>query len=185
MLRIKALTDALERATRRLSELADTDGLTGIPNRRSFEDLYATEFERARRYHRPLAVLLVDVDHFKRVNDTHGHPAGDVALRAVAETLVAALRTCDRVARYGGEEFAVIAPETPPEGGRLLGERLRTRVESTEVPGPAGPLRLTISVGAAGWPGNGEPNRAALLKAADEALYAAKSAGRNRVILAR
>jgi diguanylate cyclase (GGDEF)-like protein len=186
MLRIKALTDELETAKRRLAELAETDALTGIPNRRAFDLLLTSELERARRYRRPLAVLVVDVDHFKRINDSRGHPAGDAALRAVAGSLAASLRRSDRVCRYGGVEFVVIAPETRYEGAGQLAERLRATIAMLQLPVTGDPLRLTVSIGVSSWDGvDPFPDSAALLSHADQALYEAKQAGRNRVVRRR
>jgi diguanylate cyclase (GGDEF)-like protein len=184
MLRIKALTDALDAANRRLSELADTDALTGIPNRRRFDVLCQSERERAQRYQRPLSVLMIDIDHFKRVNDTHGHAAGDDVLRAVARGLAETIRQSDHIGRIGGEEFAVIAPEIASSGAVALAERLRRHVEHTSVPGDIGLIKVTISVGIASWDGTGTLDLAALFEESDVSLYQAKHHGRNRVVLA-
>jgi diguanylate cyclase (GGDEF)-like protein len=183
MLRIKALTDALEAAKRRLAELAETDALTGLPNRRSFDLVHAAELERARRYRRPLSLLVIDVDHFKRINDARGHPAGDEVLRAVAEALAASVRRSDRVCRYGGEEFVVVAPETIGDGAGQLGERLRAVVAGLVVPIAGDPVRVTVSVGVATWDvTDPRPDGTALLARADQALYEAKQTGRDRVV---
>ncbi len=184
MLRIKTLTDALDDANRRLAELADTDPLTGIANRRRFETLFIAEYERSGRYHRPLSYLMVDIDHFKLVNDTHGHPVGDRVLRAVADGLVETLRQSDQMGRVGGEEFAIIAPEVSTSGALALGERLRRRIEQLELPVEDYILRVTISVGAVAWDGVASVDMGAIVKRADDALYQAKRNGRNRVTLA-
>jgi diguanylate cyclase (GGDEF)-like protein len=178
MLRIKSLTDELDALNRRLAELADKDGLTGIANRRRFDKLLTLEHERALRYRRPLALAIADIDHFKRINDTHGHAAGDEALKSVAQALAETLRRSDHCARMGGEEFGLIAPEIGPSGALALGERLRRRVERLAVAFP-----VTISIGVVTW--NGEDNIAipSLLEQADRALYQAKEGGRNRVAL--
>jgi diguanylate cyclase (GGDEF)-like protein len=181
MLRIKSLTDALDAANRRLSELADIDGLTQVPNRRRIEEWLHSEFERAKRYRRPMAVQLLDIDHFKRVNDTHGHAVGDAVLRTVAQALAATVRQSDHVGRWGGEEFLVVAPEVDRAGAVALGERLRRRVE-LETVAVEGGVGATVSIGAVAWDGRAETTAAALVKSADEALYEAKAAGRNRVI---
>jgi diguanylate cyclase (GGDEF)-like protein len=183
MLRIKSLTDALDAANRRLAELADTDGLTGIANRRRFDGLCAHEHERAQRYQRPLTLLLADIDHFKRVNDTYGHALGDAVLRAVASALAGSLRQSDHVGRLGGEEFGVLAPEVGPAGALALGERLRHAVEQMRVEAPDGPVEVSASFGAVAWDGQGTVEVATLLKRADDALYQAKQSGRNRVVL--
>jgi two-component system, chemotaxis family, response regulator WspR len=181
MLRIKSLTDALDAANRRLAELADVDGLTNIANRRRIEEKLRAEYERARRYRRWMALCLLDVDHFKSVNDTHGHAVGDAVLRTVAGVLASTIRQTDHVGRWGGEEFALVAPELDPTGLQVLGDRLRVRVEQATVAAAAS-VGATISVGAVAWNGRGETNVEALLKHADEALYEAKAAGRNRVV---
>jgi len=183
MLRIKTLTDQLDAANRRLAELAETDGLTQIANRRRFDQVLDIEHERAWRYQRPLSLLMVDIDHFKKINDTHGHAVGDVALKAVAAALAETIRLSDHVARLGGEEFGIVAPEVGPSGGLALGERLRRRVEALTVTSDHGSVPVTISVGVAAWDGLLKLDRDALCKQADDALYQAKQSGRNRVAL--
>lgn len=184
MLRIKSLTDALDEANKRLSELADTDGLTGVANRRRLEQLIASEHERAQRYKRPMSMLVLDIDHFKKVNDTYGHSTGDVALKAVARAVAATLRQSDHMGRYGGEEFVVLAPEVPPGGAQTFGERLRKRVEEVVIPlENEQTLKVTVSIGVVAWDGTGKLDAATLFKEADEALYRAKEGGRNRVVL--
>lgn len=182
LLRLKV---ALEQANQTLSRLAARDGLTGVANRRSFDNTLPREWERARRSGRPLTLVLTDVDYFKAYNDDQGHQAGDLALIAVAETLQqAAARSTDLVARYGGEEFAVILPETRPEAGCAVAERLRRWVSALQIPHARSPVVpwLTISIGVATLiPGRGEPPEL-LLGQADRALYQAKAAGRDRVV---
>jgi two-component system, cell cycle response regulator len=182
MLRIRQLTDALDAANRRLAELADTDALTGIANRRHFDATLAREVERAQRYRRPLAVAVCDLDHFKAVNDTHGHAAGDAILKAVAEALAGCVRNSDLVARVGGEEFGVIAPEVA-DGALVLCERIRHEVAALVVAHDERQLRCTISTGVVTWDGRSPATPAELFAQADECLYAAKAAGRNRVVL--
>lgn len=163
-----------------LDALARLDGLTGVANRRQFDVVLQAEWSRASRQESALSLLLIDIDHFKRFNDTYGHPAGDRCLREVAATLRAtAVRGGDLVARYGGEEFAVVAPATCAESARELGERLRAAVQAI----PAGilPQAVTISVGVAGMRPSLAQAPETLLAGADAALYAAKRAGRNRV----
>ena len=160
--------------------LATTDGLTGLLNRRTLATQLAARVREAQRYRRPLSLLLIDVDHFKKVNDTHGHPAGDAVLRGVAAVARAQARETDLVARYGGEELAVVLPETDAAGARAIAERLRAAVESTAHATDQGALRVTVSVGVATWPGGGQ-NGDELLTTADRALYRAKQTGRNRV----
>lgn len=158
------------------------DFLTGCYNRRGFDAHMRAEVGRARRYQRPLSLLLVDIDHFKWVNDSMGHPAGDYALRRLGQFLQSAFRNTDWVCRFGGDEFAVIFPETPKEEVARLAERLRSQIAALF---PDDTLRrsVTASVGVASLPADGdEPD--ALLKAADRAMYRAKGSGRNRVVLA-
>jgi diguanylate cyclase (GGDEF)-like protein len=181
MLRIKSLTDALDVANRRLAELADTDALTGLANRRRFDTMCAGEHERALRYQRPLSVLMIDIDHFKRVNDTWGHSVGDQVIQQVAQVLGVTVRQSDHVGRVGGEEFCVLAPEVSGAGALALGERLRRGVERLRID-PVG--EVTVSVGATAWDGMGNHAMGELLQQADQALYQAKESGRNRVTLA-
>jgi diguanylate cyclase (GGDEF)-like protein len=183
MLRIRALHKQLDAANRRLAELAETDPLTSLANRRGFDIGFSDEFSRARRYRRELAVLMVDIDHFKRVNDRHGHPAGDAVLRAVAQSLASEVRRTDRVGRLGGEEFAVLAPEITAAGALALAERLRRAVEELPIATDSGMIRVTISTGVRYWNGFDHTEMGDLLKHADEALYRAKQSGRNRSLL--
>jgi diguanylate cyclase (GGDEF)-like protein len=170
------------RLNSRLNELATHDALTAALNRRGLEEAVQRHF--GQRPPAPLRLLLVDVDHFKRVNDQHGHAVGDAVLRSLARTLAAELRAGDLVARWGGEEFLVVCPQSDAEHALALAERLRAAVQGTAHGMAAGAaVHCTVSIGlsaafnsAAGWE--------AALRAADEALYAAKNAGRNRVALA-
>jgi len=160
--------------------LATTDGLTGLLNRRTFNAALEQRLREAHRYNRPLSLLLLDVDHFKKVNDTYGHPAGDAVLRGIARLAQKQARETDLVARYGGEEMALILPETDAHGARVIAERLRKAVEGATHATDQGAVQVTLSVGVAVWPGGGESPED-LLAAADKALYRAKQAGRNRV----
>jgi diguanylate cyclase (GGDEF)-like protein len=181
----------MEAMNRRLEEISVRDALTGLYNRRYFADRLANEHERSARHKRPIALLMMDIDHFKRINDTYGHQTGDDVLRGVAQALVHQTRTIDVVCRYGGEEFAALLPETPFDGALLLAERLRERVALLEVkPRPSGdgdqaahtePLSCTISIGLAMLDRERMPKPDDLVAAADEALYGAKHGGRNRV----
>ncbi len=166
----------LERAHLDLLRLATRDGLTGLLNRRALFDALDAEVQRAARYGHPLSVILLDVDHFKEVNDSHGHAVGDEVLREIAARLGARLRRVDVVGRVGGEEFCVVCPETPAQEARLVAEDLRVVVASR----PLANLPVTISLGVATFAG-GSDTRDALLARADERLYAAKRAGRDRV----
>lgn len=165
----------------RTHHLASTDGLTELYNHRTFHERLSQEVDRAKRYERPLSLIMIDVDHFKVYNDTYGHPQGDVVLRELARLLKEGSRTSDTVARYGGEEFAIILPETDQSRAQNIGNRLREQVEEHVFPGeerlPSG--RLTISVGVATHRLNG--TKEVLLHTADTAMYMAKHAGRNCV----
>jgi len=164
---------------------AATDALTGAFNRRYLDRRLIEEAAGARRYGLPLAVMLLDIDHFKQVNDRHGHQAGDQVLAAVAQRVAEQLRESDVLARYGGEEFLVIAPHTPLPGAAELAERVRRSIESGEFSLPNEPagrgIRVTASIGVAST-GDGRDDAEALVHAADENLLRAKREGRNRVI---
>lgn len=167
---------------RRLEALATTDPLTRVLNRRALRERLITEGDRARRYESSLSLLLIDIDHFKQINDTFGHLAGDSALRELGALLEEAVRTVDIVARYGGEEFVVILPETVTEGGVVFAERLRECVASRAFDvGTEHPVHLTVSIGVATFPSASVTSTEDLFARADEALYRAKSGGRNQV----
>jgi diguanylate cyclase (GGDEF)-like protein len=175
---------ALDNATlfHTIRDLATRDGLTGLYNRRHFFEL-AGEIVTARRdAQRPTAAIMVDIDHFKAINDTHGHPAGDDVIREVGHRLSRAVRDTDLICRYGGEEFAVLLAEDTAEGALAAAERLLARVTERPIDTRAGALPVTVSVGLA------EPasssGAGALLSSADQALYVAKRGGRNRVAVA-
>ncbi|MDQ7833640.1 MAG: diguanylate cyclase [Desulfovibrionaceae bacterium] len=169
-----------KRAEEALRELATTDGLTGLLNRRRFMELGEAEIERTKRTGRPVSLIMFDVDHFKKVNDTRGHDVGDVVLVSLARTAKDALRTVDVLGRLGGEEFAAILPETGLEEAVAVAERLRRAVSGMGLAPNGEPLPVTISLGAVQGQGAGE-TLDDLLKRADEAQYRAKSAGRDRV----
>ncbi|MDD3518491.1 MAG: diguanylate cyclase [Chromatiales bacterium] len=167
-----------------LRSLAFVDGLTGVANRRRFDEALETEWRGCRRGHLPLALLMVDIDHFKRYNDRYGHQAGDECLRIVARTLKQGFgRARDLVARYGGEEFACLMPGSDLAGARTKAEELRQAIERCAIPHAASPVAdvVTLSVGVAALTPNGENTPSDLVAAADAALYSAKSEGRNRV----
>jgi diguanylate cyclase (GGDEF)-like protein len=163
-----------------LQELAITDSLTRVWNRRHFMHLVERELDRAKRYGGPLAILLIDLDHFKKINDTYGHDVGDEALKRVAEVSMTTLRRVDIFARYGGEEFAVAMPQTNLEHAVRAAERLRQSVAETPMVAHGSPLFITVSIGVT-VAGSLSADLSTVLKRADIALYQAKSNGRNRV----
>ncbi|MHB8771175.1 MAG: GGDEF domain-containing protein [Syntrophales bacterium] len=171
-----------ERADRENERLATLDSLTEIFNRRTFLELAKKEIARHRRTRRPLALLMVDFDHFKRINDTHGHLTGDAVLKSFTATTLTCLRQNDLFGRYGGEEFAILLPETDTEGAAAFADRLRSRVAEVCVEVGAASINCTISVGITGLNLADEADLDAILRVADEALFAAKAAGRNRVV---
>ncbi len=160
-----------------MQQQALTDGLTGCYNRRSFELQLERDLHLATRMRQPLSLIMLDLDHFKQINDQAGHDAGDVALRMLADTLRAELRAVDTAARFGGDEFVLILPQANHEGAQLVAERLRQRIEETIVPGFG---RVTASFGVATFPAHAS-SRDTLVVAADRALYNSKNAGRNRI----
>jgi len=177
-------TRELQELNLKLERLAVTDGLTGVYNHRRFQEALAAEVLRSQRSGRPVSVLMIDVDLFKRVNDSMGHPAGDELLRKLAQVIQSTLRQTDLLARYGGEEFAVLLPETPKSEGAGAAERIRLSVEEQVNQGGRWTQKVTVSVGVATWPENGKTPEA-LLVAADQALYAAKREGRNKVVTSK
>jgi two-component system, cell cycle response regulator len=182
--RIAELELRLRTAREEAVKLSLTDALTGVNNRRYLSDALPSEVARARRFRRPVSVVMCDIDHFKRVNDRHGHTAGDVVLREFAALLAAKIRVeIDWVARFGGEEFVVVLPETDLGGALLVAERLRAAVAALEVRHEAQAIRLTASFGVASvgavWPAGSVAEQ--LLAQADLCLYLSKKLGRNRV----
>jgi diguanylate cyclase (GGDEF)-like protein/PAS domain S-box-containing protein len=162
--------------------LAQRDPLTQAYNRHHFWQLASAEMARVQRYKRPLSVAMVDADHFKAINDVHGHDVGDLVLRMIVDTCHDSLRKNDVLARYGGEEFVVMLPETAQEGARAVMERVRERIESTSLELEHGKrVQITVSIGLAGIE-NPEDGIDTLLKRADAALYVAKRKGRNQVV---
>ena len=167
-----------------LEQMATRDPLTGLLNRREMSRVLDEELQRARRYQRPMAVLWVDFDHFKDVNDTYGHAAGDSVLRAISRLLLGSVRSVDSIGRFGGEEFVIVLPEMDLEEAQETAERLRRKV--AEEPQPLGngeAVPLTISVGVAVYPDHGQ-TASTLCAAADKAMYLAKDRGRNCVAMA-
>jgi two-component system cell cycle response regulator len=165
----------------RLEVLAHTDPLTQVVNRRALTMQLTSELDRARRYQSVLSLLMLDLDHFKTVNDTYGHLIGDDVLREVAGLLQTAIRSVDVVARYGGEEFVIVLPETPLAGAVTFAERIRAQIEHHPFCETQGPLSITASVGVAVYPADGVESVEDLFARADDALYRAKAEGRNAV----
>jgi len=171
------------RLLERNKQLAIRDGLTGLYNRRAFDEALVQAIAREDRRQGHLAVLLLDLDHFKKLNDTYGHQAGDAALRNAAAILQGHLRKGDLAARYGGEEFVVILPGTKEKGASKLADRVRQAIADAHLVFEGARISVTTSLGMAVWPGDGKDSEQ-ILSAADQALYAAKQGGRNRVVAA-
>ena len=178
----EALAIGLKEANIKLRELAIRDELTGLHNHRYFQDQLEQELTRCRRFKHPLSLLLLDLDFFKKVNDTYGHPAGDHVLREVGKTLTGLVRLSDTVARYGGEEFAIILPETSTSGGKVLAQRVRRGIEQLQISFDKQPIPITVSIGLASTDTADETrSKAEIISKSDQALYKAKQEGRNRV----
>src|SRR5689334_6181653 len=178
--------EAIQRANEQLEKLAQHDPLTGLANRRKFAERFEYDMARAVRGRTPLSLLMVDIDHFKAINDRHGHLAGDACLRALAALLLSSVRAVDMVARFGGEEFLVLQPEMSADQSLVAAERIRSHVHAhpVEIKKGALPVELTVSVGAATSMG-AELTLEGLIARADEAVYRAKREGRNRIAAAR
>ena len=180
--RLLETTTLLEEANERLERAASTDALTGIANRRVFDERLEIEWRRCRRNGQPLSVLMIDIDRFKRFNDLHGHVAGDECLQAVAMTLTNTLaRAADLVARYGGDEFGAILPESSQDEAVNLADELRRQIESLELEGRPAAAGITVSIGVATEVPSDGPSMADLIRSADANLYIAKNEGRNLV----
>jgi diguanylate cyclase (GGDEF)-like protein len=164
-----------------LEHLAREDTLTGLSNRRHFDERFQEEWQRALRYGHPLTLLLCDIDHFKQVNDAYGHTCGDTVLREVGQTLLRHSRASDVVARYGGEEFVILFCEASLGQALVAAERLRATIKALSFNQSSGSFHISMSIGVASSDGNPSTNPAQLLAEADEALYAAKGLGRDRV----
>ena len=176
---IATLGAAFNRMADELKARARTDDLTALPNFRAFRERIDAELDRADRYPERFGILVLDLDRFKKYNDTYGHLAGNEALRRVAQSIRETVRTVDFPARYGGEEFAVVVPQVDAPSLAAIAERLRANIE--KLPAPPDGAALTVSIGAALYPHDGA-DREALFRTADERLYEAKNAGRNRVV---
>lgn len=173
---------ALERANEQLAKLSMTDRLTGLLNRGTWENLVDAEYERFRRYGHATSLVMFDIDHFKPVNDTYGHLAGDEVIRHTAEVTRNNIRQSDSAGRYGGEEFGIILPETDAESARVICERIREAIEKSTVNTTAGDIGYTVSMGIAQLTDAPE-NYMQWMQKADEALYKAKESGRNKVVI--
>lgn len=182
-LKIKHLQDDLKRSNELLLELSNTDHLTGLFNRRFLMECLDKEVQRGRRKDGQVALLLLDIDHFKRVNDTHGHLQGDVVLQKVALHIQKELRSYDVAARYGGEEFVAVLPDTSLKEAFNVADRIRLSIQGMHFAGSLSNERVTVSLGVALFPARGIDDTDGLLRSADEALYQAKERGRNRVVV--
>lgn len=180
-LRLKQLYEALQEKNRQLQELANKDGLTGLYNHRYFHDQLCKDFLRARRYHESLSCVLLDIDYFKKFNDTYGHQTGDIVLSSLGQVIKDTVRDSDFAARYGGEEFAIVLYHTDGPAAFHVAERLRQVVEHCDVRDKDNVLHVTISLGVATFPHEQIRNHKQLVECADKALYKAKENGRNRV----
>jgi two-component system, cell cycle response regulator len=179
--RIVDLQKELMESNRQLELLSITDGLTQLHNHRFFQEEFARKFEEASRYEQPLSLALIDIDHFKKVNDTWGHAVGDEILKSVSRMFRDSVRKADVAARYGGEEFAVIMPQTDLEDARSFAEKVRSLIESEEIPTAAGAVPITVSIGISSIPENQLSSPLEMVESADKALYRAKEGGRNQV----
>lgn len=179
-LRIRRLQEALRKAIRELTLMSKTDALTGLSNRRAFMERSELEFARAARYKGKLGLIIMDIDDFKKVNDTYGHLAGDDVLKAVAGVLVKGLRQSDLAARFGGEEFAILLPETDLRNALTVAERYRNEVQKLSFEFEGRHVAVTISAGVAGYPETTLESVEELVRKADTGLYAAKENGKNR-----
>jgi diguanylate cyclase (GGDEF)-like protein len=185
-LRTKALQDQLREKNRRLEEvllqmetLAMTDQLTGLFNRRYFSSVIEKEFSRTMRYNHPSSCLMIDIDHFKRINDEYGHHAGDQVLKEVSRAMIMCLREADTVARWGGEEFVILLPDTARENALRVASRILTAVSTCKF--SSHPARITVSIGLASIPAPTIDTPDKFIAAADRSLYEAKTKGRNRI----
>jgi diguanylate cyclase (GGDEF)-like protein len=178
---LKKMLEEQKELVKNLERLANTDSLTGVWNRRYLLNLAEQETQRCRRYNRPLSVLMIDIDHFKTVNDTYGHAIGDEVLIVMTETVMNYLRNVDVLGRFGGEEFVALLPETDSKAAVITAERIRANIEQITIPVDGNLVSITVSIGVGSYQ-KGDANIDILIQRADEALYQAKNQGRNRVI---
>ena len=180
---LASINETLRQKNIELHQISITDSLTGLYNRKHLMETLDKEVTRSERYSHPFSLLVIDIDHFKKYNDTYGHLAGDEVLRRLASVFKETIRSSDYAARYGGEEFIIILPEISPEQGAEAAERIRCKVAEQRFEGDGEAIAVTISVGVASYPENGE-DAETVIRNADEALYEAKKLGRNQVVLA-
>jgi diguanylate cyclase (GGDEF)-like protein len=180
---LATINETLRRKNEELHRISITDSLTGLYNRKHMLEALDKEVNRCLRHNRTFALLIIDIDHFKKYNDSYGHLAGDEVLRRLGSVFKASIRTCDYAARYGGEEFIFLLPETDAASGAQTAERIRSQVAKEEFGSDEKPIVVTVSVGVAAYPDNGDDPES-VLRYADDALYKAKEYGRNQVVLA-
>jgi diguanylate cyclase (GGDEF)-like protein len=173
---------ALVETNKELHQLSITDGLTGLLNRKHILELLDKEISRSRRYGQPVSILMLDIDHFKNVNDTYGHQTGDAVMRRLADCFYEAVRENDMVGRYGGEEFLILLPDSNAQNGIQTAQRIRKMVRDLEIETSGENVTVTVSIGVSSYPQYGQ-DADAVICAADAALYQAKSNGRNQVVL--
>jgi diguanylate cyclase (GGDEF)-like protein len=174
----------LQKANEELRKMALKDGLTGLYNHRYFQDLMDHELSRARRYKKPFSLIMLDLDHFKKINDHYGHPVGDVVLKGVSEAIQNSIRDCDFAARYGGDEFAVVLPETELKGAAMAAERMRKAVEDLEIATNGIDIDVSISIGVTCYHTLADKkDKSEIISEADKALYKSKKKGRNKTCL--
>lgn len=174
-------SDLMRDSNLELVQQASTDPLTNLFNLRAFNDRLQSELENS--YQTPLTCFLIDIDHFKKINDTYGHPFGDMVLSTIAHVLKRAVRPMDAVGRLGGEEFAIILPGLPKDRAFAVAERIRLAIQEEPIYFDEKKIKVTISIGVITYPNDGPGEKSALLQSADEALYKAKKSGRNKVVL--
>jgi diguanylate cyclase (GGDEF)-like protein len=178
---LAAINKTLREKNTELEEISVTDALTGLYNRKHLMETLPHELARAQRYSHPFSVLMIDIDHFKKHNDTYGHLVGDRTLARMASIFTESVRSVDYVARYGGEEFLIMLPETSLEDALSAAERIRARVAKEAFGDDGSKVRITVSIGVAGFPEDGDTSES-IIASADAVLYQAKQRGRNRVV---